>query len=133
MKEKEWDIRYLAFLGWAEGPEASTETRPPDLWLLAQLPCFFLCLKNTSGTSSYSTSQACRPGLVPPIKPTTHFQPSHCTLNLKYWQFCHLDPINLSFPYVVWSLFRVPYMVKTVWLRSSAKKVCKYVFLNSTQ
>jgi hypothetical protein len=28
---KEWNVRSLAFLGWAEGLKASTETRPPDL------------------------------------------------------------------------------------------------------
>jgi hypothetical protein len=28
---KGWNVRSLAFLGWAEGPEASTKTRPPDL------------------------------------------------------------------------------------------------------
>jgi hypothetical protein len=28
---KGWNVRSLAFLGWAEGPEASSETRPPDL------------------------------------------------------------------------------------------------------
>jgi hypothetical protein len=31
MPTKVWNVRPLAFLGWAEGPEASTETRPPDL------------------------------------------------------------------------------------------------------
>jgi hypothetical protein len=54
-------VRYLAFLGQAEGPEASTETRPSDLWPLAKLPWLFLSLQNNSGTSSYSTSQACQP------------------------------------------------------------------------
>jgi hypothetical protein len=58
---KGWNVRSLALLGQAEGPEASTEIRPPDLWLLALLPCLFICLKNTPGTSSYSTSQACQP------------------------------------------------------------------------
>jgi hypothetical protein len=61
----------------------------------------FLFLQNNAGTSSYSTSQAFNlfhlviadnhgpetlslpHGLAPPIKPTTYFQPSHCTLNLK--------------------------------------------------
>jgi hypothetical protein len=28
---KGWNVRSLAFLGWVEGPEASTEIRPPDL------------------------------------------------------------------------------------------------------
>jgi hypothetical protein len=28
---KGWNVTSLAFLGWVEGPKASTETRPPDL------------------------------------------------------------------------------------------------------
>jgi hypothetical protein len=31
---KGWNVRFLAFLGWVGGPEPSTKTRPPDLWLL---------------------------------------------------------------------------------------------------
>jgi hypothetical protein len=63
---KGWNVRSLAFLGQVEGPESSTKTRPPDLWLLAKRPCLFLpwlflCLQNNSGTSSYSTSQVCQP------------------------------------------------------------------------
>jgi hypothetical protein len=42
---KGWNVRSLAFLGCMESPEASTETRPPDLWLLAQLPCCFCAWK----------------------------------------------------------------------------------------
>jgi hypothetical protein len=98
-------VRSLAFLGQGEGLKASTETRSPDLWLLAQLPCLFLCLKNTSETSSYSTNQACWPvnlvitdnqrpetlslphGVDPPIKHTTHF--SQATAPWSGWRAAH--------------------------------------------
>jgi hypothetical protein len=106
-------VRSLAFLGQVEGPEASTETRPPDLWLLAWLPCFcsdyVSACKNNSGTSNYSTSQAClvvtdnrRPetlslphGLATPIKPTTHSSQA-ASLWTREWQPCGLVP-NKSF------------------------------------
>jgi hypothetical protein len=38
---KGWNVRSLAFLGQAEGPEASTKTRPPDLWLCVS-PCLIV-------------------------------------------------------------------------------------------
>jgi hypothetical protein len=44
-------------------------------------------------------------GLAPPIKPTTHFQPSCLTLNAKTVTVLQSGPISLSFPHVVWSLF----------------------------
>jgi hypothetical protein len=36
-------VRSLAFLGWAEGPEASTKTRPL-IYDYLFLPCLFPCL-----------------------------------------------------------------------------------------
>jgi hypothetical protein len=43
-------------------------------------------------------------GLALLIKPTTHFQPSCLTLNPRMMALQSV-PINLSFPYVEWSLF----------------------------
>jgi hypothetical protein len=96
----------------------------PDLWPLASpLPdCFSACKTPQEllvtelawyvdlfhlviadiGDQRLSPSPMAWP---PPIKPTTHFQPSHCTLNPKEWQSCGLVPINLSFPHMAWSLF----------------------------
>jgi hypothetical protein len=42
-------------------------------------------------------------GLAPPIKPTTHFQPSHVTLNPRMMAL-ESGPISLSFPHMVGSL-----------------------------
>jgi hypothetical protein len=59
---KGWNVRSLAFLGWAEGPKASTLKPDPLIYDHLIFPAsLFLSLQNNSGTSSYSTSQACRP------------------------------------------------------------------------
>jgi hypothetical protein len=89
----------------------------------------FLGLQNNSGTSSYSTSQADnqRPdslslphGLASTIKPTTHFQLSHLTLNPKRVMALRSGPINLSFPHVAWSLFS-----STLHLVPKPRRVCQ--------
>jgi hypothetical protein len=111
---KKGTVRSLAFLGWAEGPEASTETRPPDLWLLAKLPCLFPC--SAYKTQELPVTQLARYvdlfhlvitdnqrpetlsllyGLAPPIKPTTHFSQS-AALWTREWHSCCLVP-NKSF------------------------------------
>jgi hypothetical protein len=87
---KGWNVRSLAFLGQVEGPEASTETRPPIYDRLFLPACFSAC----KTTQELPVTQLARHvnlfhlvitdnqipetlslphGLDPPIKPTTQF------------------------------------------------------------
>jgi hypothetical protein len=116
-------VRSLAFLGWTEGPEASTKTRPPDLWPLVS-PCLivFLLAKQlrnfqllnlarnvhlfhlmvTDNQRGYSLSLP--HGLAPPMKSTTQFSQA-----ASLWIWKSDSPVvwflvNISFPHVAWSL-----------------------------
>jgi hypothetical protein len=94
-KKNLYTVRSLAFLGWAEGPKASTETRPPDYDCLPNSPaCFSDCFSACKTTQELPVTQLARRvnlfhlvvtdnqrpetpslphGLAPPIKHTTHF------------------------------------------------------------
>jgi hypothetical protein len=73
----------------------------PVTQLARHVNLFHLVISDNQRPESLSLPHS----LAPPIKATTHFQPSHCTLNPKEWQSCSLVPINLSLPHVAWSLF----------------------------
>jgi hypothetical protein len=124
---KRLDVRSVTFLGQAEGPKASTETRPSDLWplispLLISLPDCFSACKTTQKlpvtqlarhvglfhlviTDNQTRDSLPPPWLGPPIKHTTQFSQAASLWTQKSDSPVFWFLINISFPHVAWSLF----------------------------
>jgi hypothetical protein len=107
-------VRSLAFLGQAESPKTSTETRPPWFMTACQTP--LLACFSAYKTQELPVTQLTRHvdlfhlvmtdnqrpetlslphGLAPPIKPTTFSQAT--ALWTREWQPCGLVPNKSSF------------------------------------